>query len=837
MSQTRRRSFGHFLIAAALAVAPSVASAADPADVAVAQRLSGLAPTILQYGRETQISQSTGRPSPASIRQAAALAAAAGRLDPTDPAYPRTLADLRLQEGDAAGAIAALQELRRLQPDNQVAGIQTIDLQSQTYETAQKRQAYLEAVTGAEGLPKPVRSFAAALLSKVLFDRSLDDSSEKALDKAIELNPVNPTALQMKYERLTARKAPRAEVVDALLNLLRSNPMQPEVMAALADRLASAGLPELSAEWYERSFAAGKALGIAASPDDVVLWSSQLLSIGQARTAATALPAIFEKYPDNLDARYMRLLAVRSAGDQPTYDSERDALRALLVERINGLSASANGRPPAPAGAALADVSADANKLAARLKDPRVAPTARQLADAYSAALIDLCWTDAYFAEKPAPPAALDALGALVGEQNQAVARLRGWSYKADGRTGEARVKLAAVADRDPLAKMGMLQLDAKDAKDVKDVKKAATELVNRDRTGLLGAMLFSGLKDVGATVELDDASRALSADVKKFPKVLTDAVDRPDSARDLYAINVDRDSVAHAYGEPFYVTVTLRNTMNEPITIGQGSFLRPELAVDVTAKGLSSQTFPATAVDQLRRAVVLMPREQVSQRVRVDQGPFRQYLTTLPQVSIPIYASVITNPVLVKQGDNQPKPTPGPLGYRGQAAVMERSANPLQVDGGPPGQETMRALDRGRSVEAIRAAELLAAYIQLIGRQEKPDAQSQALIATFADKLRVASKNNPAAAVRGFSDFLLINLLGGKEKADEIKALAAADDWRQRLLGAITAGFLSPEVAKPILEPLAKSDPDASVKEYAKAALDRLSEKPAPPTATQPGK
>ena len=835
MSQTRRRSFGHFLIAAALAVAPSVAvAAADPADVAVAQRLSGLVPTILQYGRATQISQSTGRPSPASIRQAAALAAAAGRLDPTDPAYPRTLADLRLQEGNAAGAIAALQDVRRLQPDNQVAGIQTIDLQSQTYETAQKRQAYLEAVVGAEGLPKPVRSYAAVLLSKVLFDRSLDDPSEKALDKAIELNPVNPTALQMKYERLAARNAPRAEVVNALLNLLRSNPMQPEVMAALADRLASAGLPELSAEWYERSFAAAKALGIAASPDDVVLWSAQLLSIGQARTSATALPAIFQQYPDNLDARYVRLLAVRAAGDQPTYDSERDALRALLVERINRLSASANGRPAAPAGAALPDVSADANKLAARLKDPRVAPAARQLADAYSAALIDLCWTDAYFSEKPAPPAALDALGALLGEQNQAVARLRGWSYKAGGRTGEARVKLAAVADRDPLAKMGLLQLDAKEGK---DVKKAATELVNRDRTGLLGALLFTGLKDLGAEVELNDASRALSADVKQFPKVLTDAVDRPDSARDLYAINVDRDSVAHAYGEPFYVTVTLRNTMDEPISIGAGSFLRPELAVDVTAKGLSSQTFPATAVDQLRRAVVLMPREQVSQRVRVDQGPFRQYLTTLPQVSIPIYASVITNPVLVKQGDNQPKPTPGPLGYRGRAAVMERSANPLQVEGGQPGQETTRALDRGRPVEAIRAAELLAAYIQLIGRQEKPDAQSQALIATFADKLRVASKNNPSAAVRGFSDFVLVNLLGGKEKADEIKALAAADDWRQRLLGAITAGFLSPDAAKPILQPLASSDPDASVKEYAKAALDRLAEKPAAPPATQPAK
>ncbi len=823
------------MVAALAAVAvgglwPSAGRAAepDPQDVAVAERLSSLVPTILQYGRETEVSQKSGRPSPASLRQAAALAEAAGRLDPTDPAYPRTLADLRLQEGDAAGTIAALQSLRQIQPDNQVAGIQTIDLQAGTYETAEKRQGYLRAVLDAGGLPAPVRSHAAVLLSRVLFERGLDKESEIALDEAVKLNPVNPTALQMKYERLTARGAAPAEVVDALLHLLRSNPMQPEVMATLADRLAAAGLPRQSAEWYERSFAAGKALGIATTPNDVVLWSAQQLALGQARTAATALPAVYQQFPDNLDARFVRLLAVRAAGDRPTFEAELGELRAMLAERINALSASANGRPPAPAGAALPDVSADANALAKHLNDP----AARRVADAYSAALIDLAWADVYFAEKPAPPAVLDALGSLLGEASGAVARLRGWSFKADGRTGEARVKLAAVADRDPLAKMGLLQLDAKDGR---DVKAAAAELVNADRTGLLGALLFEGLKNLGATVQPGKSAEALSDAVGQFPKPLIDAVDRPDTVRDLYAINVERDAVVHAYGEPFYVTVTLRNTMEEPISIGQGGFLRPELAVDVTAKGLSSQTFPATALASLRRSVVLMPRQQVSQRVRVDQGPFRQYLTSLPQVSIPVYTSVLTNPVLVKGPDGSTKPSPGPLGYRGQASVMEREANPLQEKGGPPGQAAVRALDQGNSAGAIRAAELIGGYIGLLGRQEKAGDAEKQVIATFADKLRVATTNSPSPAVRGYSAFVLVNLLGGQEKVGQIKELLGAKDWRQRLLGAITAGFLPPEVGKPMLSPLAEGDSDAGVKEYAAAALARLGEKPAEKPATQP--
>ena len=73
------------------------------------------------------------------------------------------------------------------------------------------------------------------------------------------------------------------------------------------------------------------------------------------------------------------------------------------------------------------------------------------------------------------------------------MARLQGWSFLVDGKDDEARVKLSAVADRDPLAALGMIQLD-KD-KPAATTDAAAKKLLTENASGMMGALLMEALR------------------------------------------------------------------------------------------------------------------------------------------------------------------------------------------------------------------------------------------------------------------------------------------------------------------------------------------------------
>ena len=743
---------------------------ADPASVAAD---AALAERVAQWARA---GVTVENPSPALLRQSAALAEAAGRLDPGDREHPRLLADLELLAGDRDAALAALSALRRIDPGNETAGIQTIDLAANSIQTADGKVDYLTRIVDAgDALPAAVRSHAALLAGRARFDQGRDQESADLLDRALELNPVNVPALRARADRALSDPATAApERVAVLLKLLEADPAQPAVIAAVADVLASVGLPAEAVEQYERAAKLGGAVGQPPSPNDYLNYAVQLMASGQARSAAEVGQALSQQSPGDPAPAMLALAATRQLGGEEAVTTGAEALRASLVEQLAELSSQAGG-----AGGPTPDYAADANRLAGG--------GSPDVASAYAAALVDLGWVDTFFLNRPAEPGVLDAAETLLGTQSPAVARLRGWSYLADGRTGEARVKLEAVADRDPLSAMGLILARAQEpSPDAADLSRRASDLVAGHRTGLVSALLRSGLRDFSPSPAPADDANAVRQAVAGFPRPLLDALDRGEPVRDLYQVTVERGKVAHAFGEPVTVDVTVRNTSPRPIALGDGGLVRSVVVADASVKGYDPQTFGAVAVERVRRAVVLPPGGQTSERVRVDQGPLRQYLLNAPGANVPIYVSVLTNAAFVRQGEGEEARegyAVGPLGlpvagvgHGADGQPAERAAG--GAGGGPPAP----AGAGRRAGPGGGAADGLPARVRQTGGADRRGAAGGGAVFRRPEQRRRDRPVAGGAGVRQVPDGQLRRPGGGRAVADRFGRLARPTAGRVRV-------------------------------------------------------
>src|SRR5207302_693849 len=85
---------------------------------------------------------------------------------------------------------------------------------------------------------------------------------------------------------------------------------------------------------------------------------------------------------------------------------------------------------------------------------------AESMRNAYADTLVEIAWVQTYFHQSGTDgKAALDALRELAPEDSAAVARLEGWAFFFKGDKDAARVKLAAVKDRDPIAQIGLIRM------------------------------------------------------------------------------------------------------------------------------------------------------------------------------------------------------------------------------------------------------------------------------------------------------------------------------------------------------------------------------------------
>jgi tetratricopeptide (TPR) repeat protein len=795
-------------------------------------------------------------PAPSTQNAVKLLFAAAGRLDPTQPRFCRELAVWDSRIGDAAGAAAALQAYLTIVPDDQFAQINLITLYLDRMQTADSTMSYLHSLVAKVALPAPVRAFAAVRCAGILLNRSQKDEALKMLDAALTIEPLNESALRMKYE-LTAKTEGPSRRVGLLLALLKSNPMDPDTTLALAQELADQGLCVEASQSYYMAFNLYRFMGSPLPPQLAIGGATELYLSGRCDDAVTLIDSLLGRYPGEADAWNVRLAIAQdpqATVKMPTSSFDTLALRAVTgltnqLQKIRSAAgmAGADAIPAAPApdttqpttdpafqfdvGTAgpatqpmpdVPDLSGDLSILIKRGKGDD------DFTHAYFAAIGNLAWVKLYFLRDAGPGTQrlLDDMGESLGPDDPQLARLTGWSLLVQGKFAEARQKLSPISATDPCAAMGMVLLDEQDAKKA-DADALAHSALAAHPSGSTAALLFSALRSRGAAVIPVHQSDAIRAEVASFPTDWYDIVTQPQG---FYSVTVEPVSDEVPFGDALLVRVTIHNTSNYDLTIGDAGVLKRPLSFDVSIRGIVEKQLPGVIAENFWRRELLPAGQSASQIVRLDYSGVVDALSMAPQSPAEIAFAATTNPIPSGKGGV----VPGPCGYHTTfTAPIDRTATPLSS---PDDRNSLYdQLSSASSADRFSAIEKLMTFGHIRqAKAEGPGADVQLAEAKeLFDHAIAAGNKDPQPAVRAWLAYLIAIMAPPEQQQPAIQAMVVSNDWSTRLLGLLAGHRLLPDRGQAAAQALS-GDADPIVKGYAQVVLDENSQgSPAP--ATQP--
>ncbi|HEV8292364.1 MAG TPA: hypothetical protein VGP94_10590, partial [Tepidisphaeraceae bacterium] len=600
---------------------------------ALALRLTELAQWILR---------AEATPSDAGMRQAQALLKAARECDPNEPRYARLLADSQIALHDNAGALETITALRKLTPEDQVAQIEYIDLVVDRMETVDQKLVYLQGLVPNEAIAPEIRSAAAWRCAMLLLEKRQTSDADAMVKQALTLNPVNWQALQYQYQQAIANGS-QAERFNALLALMRSNPSVPELVLQVARELASAGLVNDSLKWYGYAGSAWQKSRQSPPLPIVLEVTSEYFVSDQMQQAQPILDQIIAQMPESYPALVLRLLIEKNGGSRETAEKLRNQARNALINDVaiarQKLGVKEATTRPVNEGNALPppDLGGDIDRLK-RVEDP-------QLKDSYLQVLGNLAWFELYFNGKTIEAERLLTVIRQLSdpEDQQAkafIARMEGWLYLLQpNKLGEAKVKLSAAAETDALAALGLVRVY--DLEDKAKGKTEAAKLLNKYNSGMIGAMIFHDVREMGVKVGPKPEAAALSEALARFPKDWMRVVD---ASPQFYLIRGEPVKISQPYGEPLMVRVAIQNISDYDLTIGEDGLIKPGLWFDVQLMGLAQRNITGVAFERITDRLVLKPKQTIIRTVRVDQGGLAALLSQNPGPPIAMRVTVRTN-------------------------------------------------------------------------------------------------------------------------------------------------------------------------------------------------
>jgi tetratricopeptide (TPR) repeat protein len=807
------------VLLAVLSLLAPAARGADPAPLP-----DGHAAMAEHFAQLAQLAVSTRAITPETLRQSVALLKAATRLNPTEVRFARLLAEAALQAGDTDTAYDAYKAVTKLDANDVGAQLRLIDLHAARQESADKRLEYLNGVYTHDGFAAEVRAHAAFVAAQTHFERAEASDAMRMLDEALRLAPLSPEALNLKFQ-LTGGGATPRERVALLLQMLRSNPAQPGVLARVGQELADVGMQDESLSWYNAAFNLGRAVGRGVTTEDFGRYAAQLVITGNAPTARQLATTILAQNARDVEAAMLNVLLARRGGDEEALKQAMTAAEQALILRAMNVGEHLRGEAPTTQPSATQPVAVDVPGDIKRLQE---AADPALLAN-YSSTLADLAWLRVYFQQQPQQAAQVIAqLRQLLPPDSVTLARLEGWAYLVAGQTQEAQSKLSAVADRDPLAQLGMIALIEKD--NPERATEEARKLMDANPSGLLGAIIHDALRDkrlklpAGQKPPLSPAAEAVKAELDQFPKDWLDFIDKPQA---FYAIRAEPLQVAHHYGEPIIARIIVQNLGEHDITIGPDGAIRPDLWFDVQVRGAFNDFVPGVAFDRLTQQVLLKPRQAMEQTVRVDQDRLLQMMQANASATLPLYFFVVTNPIATSVNI-----APGPGGQR---QSFHKTIQRVGLEVGPKALQhtlmtTLGELSTGTAEQKLRALHRLGWFATQFSQSQ--DEQVKGKTAEVVGAMHRAT-NDPSAVVRAWAGYVMARLpvLSDEQRQSVLKGLLEDPAWEGRMIGVLLVQASDPAQWKALAGPLAEGAPEPLVREFADAVVDFADN----PAATQP--
>ncbi len=745
---------------------------------------------------------------PARFEQAAALLQAAHELHPTEPRFLRLLAQAQRQSGNNQAAIDATLALARLEPRNAAVYAQLIDLYLSQMETADARLDYLETITSREPLPPAVRSYAAGRAAQLLVDQGAHQLAREMTQKALEWNPVNPIAARVNWH-LTRDIGTTAQRTRALMTLVQASPADPVNVGLFAQQLADAGYVNSSLIWFSLATQLAQSAGLDAMPL-YLDWAAELFIANEPFSAAALTDQLLEIDPASSDVWFLRLLIDRASGLEEPLAKSLPRARSALLQKFARLRESAGIQGPEID--KLPELSSDLELL-------RGEDASADLKAAYATTVADLLWLELYFAGPTAETdRLLEFLRQILPENNPTLARLEGWSFLLRDRKDEARVKLQAVADRDPLAALGLLRLADRDDASMQAMTRQGRELLSSHPSGVVGSFIAGELRRYGVRIELPQDLAELEPQVRRFTREWTRIYTDPGS---FYVIRAEPLQVAHRVGEPILARIEIRNLSDYPLSIGPQGAIRPDLWIDARLQGVVAQEMGGIAYDTLMQDLVLQPKQSVLQVVRLDYSGLNDILNPNPSVSFQVTFWAMTNPRSVETQQGGTAVVPGPIGQRVQfLRLIERVAAPLFEQDQRVWKQVLDDLQGPLPVVKMDRIDLLRMYITQLRRVEQQE-DLHRYIAEFLMQIN-RRREDETPIVSDWATYAAAYVAEGEDKAELLRQMRSEDNWIRKLLSLTIANEES-QLAADVAQRLSGEEQPPIVRRFAQATLDAI--------------
>jgi hypothetical protein len=592
--------------------------------------------------------------------------------------------------------------------------------------------------------------------------------------------------------------------------MMESNPIQPAVMYRLARECADAGLIDASLNYYNMSATAAQMTGTSTGREFAMGFATELCMMGQNQLLGVTKQIVDQLIKaDGGDVEALLLRWIAERGLNETANAEKTqaqlinaAANRFIVVRAQLGAGGATTRPvESPDALTLPDLADDLKKLEDDKYEGLLVP--------YAQTLTDLAWYLTYVAEKPAEAQKLlPALKKILSDTDPTIVRIEGFIGLKQGQKDQAAVKLKAVADKDVLAAMGMVLLDAEKPEEKDKALATGRQLLRLNPSGLLGAILIDGLKAHGIKVVARDDGGAVQEKINAFPKDWLRIIDAPQNFYTLKA-EMDDSRVLFPFGEPMFGRISIRNIGTHDITIGPEGVIKDHVWIDVQMRGLVQANVIGVAYEKITDVLVLKPGKAIVFPVRVDQGPLAQQLAMNPQPSLAFYAQVRTNP----RGE-------GGYGPCGQGAIF---ANITERTGFALNAESLKTLgtmmSTGKPADKFRGLELLSGQMDAFRNAGVDNDQTRSAKATLLDAIE-KTMADPVPAVSTWASFLAAANATDAQKLDVIRErlLADAKDPVRRLLGLMMSMRLQVPQQDALLKKVLAEEKEEMVRQYATA-------------------
>lgn len=566
-----------------------------------------------------------GRAIPDDYRLTARILEAARDLDPNNADLNRRIAAAAFSAGDEASVLDATRRIIRLDPRDTVAQLRLITAIVNREQTAEARLNAYDRYLSTDRIDPAVRSHLA--LDAALLSRELGDNPAflERLGQATSLDVSNKDAAALALRTAEERSPPPDELLEYQVNLLYADPVDPNVLRALAQSLASQGAYPQARRMLASSVKVSSAIG--QPPSDLLVESMSLDAIDlgprpvlneleaarlrivhgaeQQRDQAEAAGQPESEWPDPDEARLpipferLRLMLAFALGDEETTRASLDDLEASLTAAIEDLSKRAEeagvSNAPEVQGrylelfltiqTARAITGLDLNRLTNEVN--RAVERVPNLAIARNALTPWLALHDGD------PARALE----LASDPDLQIQLARGAALAQLGRTDEAVDAFLSVIRDAPY-----------------------------EPTSVWAALRVIDM--AGESALTTSTGTRMGEFIDRIPTWMDRMIDDP-SRYEALTLTAPRDSVSDA--EYARVTVTLRNMAPIPLGVGADRpissrfMLTPSL--DESVRGFVGT--PQPEVVELDRRLRLEPREAIEADLKAD-SPYTSWLLAL---------------------------------------------------------------------------------------------------------------------------------------------------------------------------------------------------------------